>query len=150
MKSLGHLLFLSLFLFFAACGDRQTGTENRPSDLSSENVGPEYGAVGGTGDYPGQQRKEEQQRVEADLEAFGDRLDALKLEAEQLEDQAKAEMGELIRELEKNMAVAEKRLDEFKSASADSWQEAKAKTATAVKDLEESYDRAISHLKEST
>jgi hypothetical protein len=147
MRSPGHFLFLSFLLFLTACGDSQTGSESKTSDVLSENVSPEYGSVEGTRD---EQRKGEQRVVEARLETFGDRLDALKLEAEQLGDQGKAEIGELIQALEKKMAVAEKRLEELKSASADTWQEAKARTASAVKDLEESYDQVIARLKQLT
>ena len=150
MRSLHRFLFLSFLLFLTACGDSQTGSENKESDLSSENVRPEYGAVEGTAASAGKQREEEQQAVESKLKEFGNRLDSLKGEAGKLGEKAKAELKGMIQELEKKMAVAEKRLEEFKSASADAWQEAEARTVAAMEELEESYSQVIARLKRST
>lgn len=146
MKRWAHFLCAPFLVFLVACGDSRTESEGQTTGASSENAG----TAEGTQSSAGRAKNEEQRAMEGELGKFGHRLEALKAQAGKLGGRAKAELEGLIQEVEKKMAVAEKRLEEFKSASAEAWREAKSKTDSALKDLEESYDRAISRLKEST
>ncbi len=150
MKKLAYLVPVSL-LFLNACGD-QAESKRQGTDIVAEDSGQGFktvAAVSETGPSQETERQEIQRKVEARLTELGNRIKELKARAEKEEDKAKAELNELIKELDKKMAGAKQQLEKFKSASAQAWEDAKSRTTTAVDDLEKSYDRAVKRIKKS-
>jgi F0F1-type ATP synthase membrane subunit b/b' len=73
----------------------------------------------------------------------------LKAQVAKASEKAKAELNEMIKELDKKMAAAKQQLGKLKSASARTWEEAKSRTTAALDDLQKTYDRAVERIKKS-
>ena len=89
-----------------------------------------------------QKGEEYRKQIEKKLAEFGERVKALKAEAEKAEGKAKTRLREAVKELDKKMAGAKKQFEKFKSASARTWERAKSKMDAVIKELERAYEQA--------
>ena len=80
---------------------------------------------------------------------MSNRIKDLKAQASKASEKAKAELNEMIKELDKKMAAAKQQLEKLKSVSAKAWEEAKSRTTAALDDWQKSYDRAVERIKKS-
>jgi TolA-binding protein len=94
-----------------------------------------------------QQMDEYQNQIEARLKGFDQKLEELKVRAEKMEKDAKAEVGQQMNEIRKKRDVAAKKLEELRSASGKAWSDLKAGLDAALEDVEKAYQEALSRFK---
>lgn len=88
-----------------------------------------------------------QQKMNAQLEEWQHKIDALKSKADKAEAEQKLKFYEQIESLRtKQMAVHEK-LEELRTASESAWEEVKAGVELAWRDLEQTFERAVNKFK---
>jgi primosomal protein N'' len=87
------------------------------------------------------QKEEYRRKIEQKLTELGDRLKALKGEAEKAGEKAKVKFQEASKDFDKYMESAKRNFEKIKTESAKTWEEAKAKMDFLMKELERSYER---------
>lgn len=76
------------------------------------------------------------------------KIDDLKARAARAQADAKKDYEETVRDLQKKREDAGKKWQELREASSEKWDQAKAEFTMVLKDLKDTYDRAVSHMKE--
>src|SRR5512144_2466893 len=112
MKKLAYLVPVTL-LFFVACRD-QSDSKKQETDAAVEGFGHASMAVAATKDAsntPETERQETQKNVEDRLDQLSKRIKDLKAQASKAGEKAKAELNEMIKELDKKMAAAKQQIE---------------------------------------
>ncbi|WP_414578728.1 hypothetical protein [Anabaena sp. CCY 9402-a] len=88
-----------------------------------------------------------QGEMEAKLQEWGAKLDAMRTKADQTSADAKAELDKQIKELTTKREAMQQKLTELKASSDDAWESLKAGTQSAWNDLSASFEEAASKFK---
>ena len=88
--------------------------------------------------------KEYQERVEAKLKEFNQKLDDLKERAGKIEKESKEKFNEEIEVLRQKQETANRKLEELKSSSSKAWEKMKKEMDSSIKELEKAYDQVKS------
>jgi hypothetical protein len=138
-----------LLALLTACGERPESKE--PRQIRSEVVKKEAlnPALAATA-YEKQQKEEYQTRLEAILNGYLDRIEALKAKAGKSVTAPKENWQDVITALEVKTEALSSILNKLKGASLESWHELKPDIHAALDDLESSYDKAGLALKGSS
>lgn len=94
------------------------------------------------------EKKSFEQRSEKELKSMDKKIDDLKARVARAKIDAKKDYDEMVRDLQKKREDAGRKWQELREAGSEKWDEAKAEFNTALKDLKNTYDRAMSHMKE--
>lgn len=97
-------------------------------------------------DYTTDQRKEYEEKIEARLAAFEERIAGLLVEAGQPGMTVEPQLQELLDRVRQRKVAAEEKLEELKIPITASWEEMKAEMEAAMAALERAYARARSYL----
>lgn len=129
-----------------AAGTAQAAEERDPAsstdqraERTMDEVGEAYEAVKG---YSFEKKDELVSWFNRQMEQLDREMEALRAEAEEAGERAKAKWPEAKEELAERREAAEHQLDRLQEASADVWDGVKEATASAVERLDEAIDRA--------
>lgn len=90
-----------------------------------------------------EQKEAYQGKMEAQLQEWGAKIDALTAKAEQASADAKAKYQEQIQTLQTKREAAQTKLNELKNASGDAWEDMKTGIESAWSDLKQTVDSAV-------
>lgn len=128
-----HLL--SLTLMFASI---LTGCDRRPAAVELQQATKNY-ATDVKDDY--------QRRARAQLKAMGDRIDALKAQAEHTQGAAQTQLLANVDTLTAQRDALAKRIDHMQDQGSAAFEAIKSGVDSALEDLQKSYDKAARELK---
>jgi hypothetical protein len=132
-----------VFLITACGGDQPKSTN--PQQVSRA-VKRQASKASSAATTHGKKEKEEYAaRIEAIVDEYLSRVDALRAEAEKNGTADKGDAEALVADLEAKTAAAKKTLEKLKEASLESWPEIKPEVHAALDDLEAIYDTAVGH-----
>ena len=154
LTGLDRLIFGSVaekVVRFAKC-PVLTVTSQASKDEGKE-LPPEKGKPGmterGTESFEGKQEKETyQEKIEAQLKEWGNKIDGLKAKTEKSKTEIKMKYEKEIEDLRTKQGALQKKLLEMKESGEETWEGFKSSTEKSLDDLKETFDEAISKFKE--
>jgi biopolymer transport protein ExbB/TolQ len=96
-----------------------------------------------------EQKGEYQKRVETTLTEFKQKLQELERKSSELEQGAKGEFNEGMKELQKKEEAANKKFKELDSSGSKTWEKIKADMDSAMTDLGKQYDKMLTYSKKA-
>jgi hypothetical protein len=132
-------------LLLVACGEREEPAKVEQAPSAQEVTEKAKEAVEETAAVQ-KQREEYEQRIEAKLEEYGEKLADLHSKAEGLEQQARADFDQKIQALQEKQQLALEKLAELKSAGSEAWEDMKSGVSAAMEDLDQTYQSVLSSL----
>ena len=103
----------------------------------------------GDAESASQQRKDYQEKAEAELRELNQRIEALNAKAAPRAKAARKEVERQIAELDHKRAALQQQLEKFKHSSQAAWRDMKPGIDSALKDLDAAYQRAAADFKQA-
>ncbi len=94
-----------------------------------------------------QEYEKYQKKAHQELNEYKMKMKELEAKTKNLEEKAKVEANEGIKEFHREWNVAEQKLKSMKSASADAWEKMKADMDAAIASVKEDYDKVAAKFK---
>lgn len=88
-----------------------------------------------------------QQKMNAQLQEWQQKIDLLKSQADKAEAEQKIKYYEQIESLRAKQVAVHEKMDELRTAGEGAWEDVKAGVELAWRDLEDAYERAVSKFK---
>lgn len=142
MKYVGCALALVCLVALAACGDRDTSTQETKQVSAADVQRQTEEAVETAKAYAAQQKEAFQKRIEARIDSLDAKIDDLRARLDATSGAAKTEMQQSIETLRQKQHAAGEKLAELRDASTEAWQDVEAGVSNAVDELQQAYDRA--------
>lgn len=145
IMSLFVLSFFMLGLLFG-CG----GQEEQQA-VTGEDVKKEAKEAAETaGSYAEAKKEEYQKKLNAQLEKYEQKIDALQAQSRVMAQDAKDELNEKLETLRDKKEALQQKADELESKSGQAWQDLKTGIDESIEDLNTAFEKAASHFGSSS
>ena len=139
------ILFLMTGLFFG-CGGQEEQQAVTGEDVQEE----AKEAVETAGAYAEAKKDEYREKLNAQLDKYEERLDALQAQGAVMTQEAKNELEEKLEMLRREKETLQQKADELESKSGKAWEDAKAGVDKAMEDLNAAFEQAVSRFGSSS
>jgi chromosome segregation ATPase len=136
------LFAISFFMigFFAGCGGQEEQQAVTGEDVKKE----AKEAVETTLAYTEAKKEEYQKKLNAQLDRYEQRLDALQARAEAMTGEAKDALDDRLEMLRQEKEALQQKADELETQSGRAWDDLKAGLDEAVENLDAAFEQAVS------
>jgi exonuclease VII large subunit len=139
------ILMAGIFLILTvACENQPDSETNNGVEVTSQDVQKETReAIDAAAQYLEQEKAVIQQKIEANIEAYNQKLSELRVQANAMSADTQAKVNEKIDALEEKKEKLSDKAEELKTTSAEAMKEMQAGIQKAMEDLEASYQEAL-------
>ncbi len=147
MKTFGLVLAVAFFLSIGLSGAYAVEKDSKMNAPSQEVKKEGTGMASAQDTSMKQEYEKYQKKAQKELNEYKEKMKGLEAKTKNLEEKAKAEVNEGIKEFHKDWNVADQKLKSMKSASADAWEKMKADMDSAIAAVKEEYDKVAAKFK---